>query len=102
MCIHAQFKTHTRNSQIEIQAKYAGYIDRQQIDIEKMRKHENTLLPDTLDYKQVTGLSNEVVQKLNHIKPATLAQAGRVSGVTPAALSLLLVHLKKHRAVHHV
>ncbi|MCW8409194.1 tRNA uridine-5-carboxymethylaminomethyl(34) synthesis enzyme MnmG [Legionella sp. PATHC035] len=85
------------SEQIEIQNKYAGYIDRQQQDIEKMRKHENTRLPESLDYRDVSGLSNEVIQKLTQIKPATLAQAGRISGVTPAALSLLLVHLKKQR-----
>jgi tRNA uridine 5-carboxymethylaminomethyl modification enzyme len=85
------------SEQIEIQNKYAGYIERQQQDIEKMRKQENTLLPESLDYKKVTGLSNEVIQKLNQIKPKTLAQANRISGVTPAALSLLLVHLKKQR-----
>lgn len=83
--------------QIEIQTKYAGYIERQQQDIEQLRKHENIQLPNSLDYQQVTGLSSEVIQKLNTIKPATLAQAGRISGVTPAALSLLLVHLKKNR-----
>lgn len=83
--------------QIEIQNKYAGYIDRQQQDIEKLRRYENTQLPDSLDYAQVTGLSSEVIQKLTKIKPTTLAQAGRISGVTPAALSLLLVHLKKSR-----
>lgn len=83
--------------QVEIQNKYAGYIDRQQQDIEKLKKHENTLLPASLDYNQVTGLSNEVMQKLIKIKPTSLAQAGRISGVTPAALSLLLVHLKKLR-----
>lgn len=83
--------------QIEIQNKYAGYIDRQQQDIEKLRKYENTQLPEHLEYHKVTGLSNEVMQKLAKIKPKTLAQAGRISGVTPAALSLLLVHLKKHR-----
>lgn len=85
------------SEQIEIQNKYAGYIDRQKQDIEKMRKHENTALPESLDYTQVTGLSNEVMQKLSKIKPTSLAQAGRISGVTPAALSLLLVHLKKLR-----
>jgi tRNA uridine 5-carboxymethylaminomethyl modification enzyme len=85
------------SEQIEIQNKYAGYIDRQQQDIEKMRKHENTPLPEALNYHEVTGLSNEVIQKLSKIKPTTLAQAGRISGVTPAALSLLLVHLKKQR-----
>ncbi|RUR27000.1 tRNA uridine-5-carboxymethylaminomethyl(34) synthesis enzyme MnmG [Legionella qingyii] len=85
------------SEQIEIQNKYAGYIDRQQQDIEKMRKQENTVLPESLDYSEVTGLSNEVIQKLTKIRPSTLAQAGRISGVTPAALSLLLVHLKKQR-----
>ncbi|WP_133140601.1 tRNA uridine-5-carboxymethylaminomethyl(34) synthesis enzyme MnmG [Legionella genomosp. 1] len=83
--------------QLDIQSKYAGYIERQQLEIERLRKHEATQLPASLDYAQVTGLSNEVVQKLAKIRPTTLAQAGRISGVTPAALSLLLVHLKKHR-----
>lgn len=82
--------------QVEIQTKYAGYIERQQQDIEKLSKHEKTVLPDTLDYNNVIGLSNEVIQKLSKIRPSSLAQAGRISGVTPAALSLLLVHLKKH------
>lgn len=81
--------------QLEVQTKYAGYIERQQVDIEKMRKQENTRLPEDLDYQQVLGLSAEAVQKLNQIKPASIAQAGRISGITPAALSLLLVHLKK-------
>lgn len=85
------------SEQVEIQNKYAGYIDRQLQDIEKMRKQENTVLPDLLDYTQVKGLSSEVIQKLMQIKPTTIAQAGRISGVTPAALSLLLVHLKKIR-----
>ena len=62
-----------------------------------MQKHENTQLPETLDYSQVSGLSSEVIQKLMSVKPATMAQAGRISGVTPAALSLLLVHLKRQR-----
>lgn len=84
--------------QVEIQNKYAGYIERQQLDIEKLRKSENTPLPEGLDYTRVTGLSSEVMQKLNRIQPTTLAQAGRISGVTPAALSLLLVHLKKTSA----
>lgn len=83
--------------QVEIQSKYAGYIERQQLEIDKLRKYENTPLPETLDYKNVIGLSSEVVQKLNRIKPASIAQAGRISGVTPAALSLLLVHLKKNQ-----
>lgn len=83
--------------QVEIQNKYAGYIERQQLEIDKLRKHEQTQLPASLNYHEVVGLSNEVIQKLNHIKPANIAQAGRISGVTPAALSLLLVHLKKQR-----
>lgn len=83
--------------QLEISSKYAGYIERQQSDIARLLKHENTPLPATLNYAQVSGLSNEVVQKLTQIRPLTLAQAGRISGITPAALSLLLVHLKKQR-----
>lgn len=83
--------------QVEIQSKYAGYIERQQFDIAKLRKSENIRLPETLDYHKVSGLSLEVIQKLTQIKPATIAQAGRISGITPAALSLLLVHLKKQR-----
>jgi len=83
--------------QVEIQSKYAGYIERQQLDIARLRKHEQTALPDAFDYSRVTGLSAEVIQKLTQIKPATIAQAGRISGITPAALSLLLVHLKKQR-----
>lgn len=85
--------------QVEIQSKYAGYIERQQLDIAKLRKYENTQIPEDLDYKQVPSLSAEVIQKLMHVKPTTIAQAGRISGVTPAALSLLLIHLKKHRAL---
>ena len=85
------------SEQIEIQNKYAGYIERQHQDIEKMRKQENTILPESLNYSEVTGLSNEAIQKLTKIRPATLAQAGRISGITPAALSLLLVHIKKQR-----
>jgi len=85
--------------QLDIQSKYAGYIERQQMDIDRLRKHEATPLPTDIDYAQVTGLSTEAIQKLNHIKPATFAQAGRISGITPAALSLLLVHLKRMRAM---
>lgn len=83
--------------QAEIQSKYAGYIDRQLLDIAKLQKHETTQLPKDFNYTIVSGLSAEVVQKLQQIKPKTLAQAGRISGVTPAALSLLLVQLKKQR-----
>lgn len=81
--------------QLEIQAKYHGYIQRQTAEIEKQKRHQSTALDLSLDYSQVTGLSNEVAQKLNEHKPATIGQASRISGVTPAAVSLLLVHLKK-------
>ncbi len=81
--------------QVEIQAKYQGYIDRQRDEIARAAQNENLALPDDLDYRQVRGLSIEVQQKLNQHKPATLAQAGRISGVTPASISLLLVHLKR-------
>ncbi|MFV8818900.1 tRNA uridine-5-carboxymethylaminomethyl(34) synthesis enzyme MnmG [Haliea sp. E17] len=81
--------------QVEIQAKYAGYIDRQQDEIERLRRHENTRLPEGFDYQQVDGLSNEVKQKLGAAQPETLARASRIPGVTPAAVSLLLIYLKK-------
>lgn len=83
--------------QVEIQNKYQGYIERQQMDIEKLAKNENIKIPENFDYTKVSGLSLEVVQKLNVVKPASLAQAKRISGITPAALSLLLVHLKKEK-----
>jgi tRNA uridine 5-carboxymethylaminomethyl modification enzyme len=83
--------------QMEILAKYAGYIDRQADEIEKLRAAETTALPVEFDYGQVKGLSNEVKQKLSEIRPQTLGQAGRIPGVTPAAISLLLIFLKKHR-----
>ena len=83
--------------QIEIQAKYEGYLSRQSEEIEKARRHEEKQIPDDMDYSQVSGLSNEVRQKLMAHKPQTLGQAGRISGVTPAAVSLLLVHLKKRQ-----
>lgn len=85
--------------QVEIQAKYAGYIDRQQEDIERLRRYENTRLPEDIDYASVGGLSNEVKQKLSEARPDTLARAGRVPGVTPAAISLLLIYLKKRGAL---
>jgi len=81
--------------QVEIQAKYAGYIERQREDIERLRRHEHTALPRDLDFRAVDGLSNEVKQKLSEARPDTLARAGRIPGVTPAAVSLLLVHLRK-------
>ena len=81
--------------QLEIQAKYHGYIERQQAEIEKHKKHESMNLSADFDYTQVTGLSNEVAQKLNEHKPSSIGQASRISGITPAAISLLLVYLKK-------
>lgn len=82
--------------QLEIQAKYHGYIERQQQEIEKHQRNETTRLDINFDYTQVRGLSNEVMQKLNEHKPATIGQASRISGVTAAAISLLLIYLKKH------
>ena len=83
------------SDQVEISIKYQGYIDRQAVEIARQEHNETFPLPELLDYTQVLGLSKEVQQKLNLHKPGTLGQAGRISGVTPAALSLLLVHLKK-------
>ena len=81
--------------QVEIQVKYEGYIARQQEEIERQQRNENTLLPLDLDYHQVSGLSNEVIAKLNDHKPTSIGQASRISGITPAAISILLVWLKK-------
>ena len=82
--------------QVEIQTKYEGYIARQKEEIERLRRYENTLIPDNLDYQVIDGLSNEVKQKLMDSRPQTLGRASRVPGVTPAAVSLLLVYMKKH------
>jgi tRNA uridine 5-carboxymethylaminomethyl modification enzyme len=84
--------------QVEISAKYDGYIQRQQEEIETMRRHENMPLPESLDIDAIGGLSNEVKQKLKEVRPETLAQASRISGVTPAAVSMLMIHIKKHNA----
>ncbi|OOE72534.1 tRNA uridine-5-carboxymethylaminomethyl(34) synthesis enzyme MnmG [Salinivibrio sp. ML290] len=83
------------SEQVEIQVKYAGYIDRQQDEIAKSQRHEHTTLPTDLDYEQIKGLSNEVKGKLADARPETVGKASRISGVTPAAISILLVHLKK-------
>jgi tRNA uridine 5-carboxymethylaminomethyl modification enzyme len=88
--------------QVEIAAKYAGYIDRQQDEIDRQLANENLRFPPELDYTQVRGLSKEVQSKLSAQRPDTLGQAGRISGVTPAAISLLLVHLKKGRLAEMV
>ncbi|MCA3867522.1 MAG: tRNA uridine-5-carboxymethylaminomethyl(34) synthesis enzyme MnmG, partial [Burkholderia sp.] len=75
--------------------KYQGYIERQASEIERNDANENTRLPDGIDYREVRGLSFEVSQKLNEFRPETIGQASRISGVTPAAISLLMVHLKR-------
>ena len=85
--------------QVEVQVKYEGYIARQQMEIDRLRRHEQTPLPIDLDYGDVGGLSNEVRQKLEAARPDTLARAGRIPGVTPAAVSQLLIHLKKREAL---
>ena len=81
--------------QVDVQAKYSGYIDRQHDEIERQRRSEETRLPESLDYAQVRGLSNEVRQKLAQQRPTTLGQAARIPGLTPAAISILLIHLKR-------
>jgi tRNA uridine 5-carboxymethylaminomethyl modification enzyme len=86
-------------AQIEVRAQYAGYIERQQDEIDRQRRNEDTRLPEDLDYLKLTGLSNEVRQKLSDARPTTVGQASRLAGVTPAAVSILLVHLKKRARV---
>ena len=83
------------SEQIEIQMKYEGYIGQQLQEIEKKKKHEETKIPEKFDYDFVKGLSNEVRQKFKEIKPTTIGQASRIPGVTPAAISLLIIYLKK-------
>jgi tRNA uridine 5-carboxymethylaminomethyl modification enzyme len=80
---------------LEVEAGYTGYIERAQAEIERTRSHEALPLPADLDYRALAGLSNEIRQKLGDARPATLGQAARVPGVTPAAVSILLVHLKR-------
>jgi tRNA uridine 5-carboxymethylaminomethyl modification enzyme len=82
-------------AQLEIQAKYHGYVSRQREEIERLGRYEGMALPLDLDYGEVRGLSIEVQQKLNQHRPETIGQASRVSGITPAAISLLLVHLRR-------
>ncbi len=81
--------------QVEIQAKYSGYLQRQKDEISKAQRYENNIIAEDFDYAQVRGLSNEAIQKLQDHRPQTVGQAGRISGITPASISLLLVHLKK-------
>ncbi|HSE13378.1 MAG TPA: tRNA uridine-5-carboxymethylaminomethyl(34) synthesis enzyme MnmG, partial [Rudaea sp.] len=82
--------------QVEIGVKYSGYLARQNDEIERQRRHEETAIPPDFDYAGLSGLSAEVLQKLQRSRPQTVGQAQRISGVTPAAISLLLVHLKRH------
>jgi tRNA uridine 5-carboxymethylaminomethyl modification enzyme len=84
--------------QVEIQAKYAGYIDRQQTEIDRALRYDHLRMPEIIDYTGVPGLSNEVSEKLKKQRPETLGQASRIPGMTPAAISLLLVYLKKKSA----
>lgn len=84
------------SEQLEIQIKYAGYINRQLDEIDKKKKHELTLIPVDFNFSQISGLSNEVIAKLSDARPETIGKASRISGITPAAISLLLVYLKKH------
>ena len=83
--------------QVEIQAKYAGYLVRQHDEIERQRRHQEQTLPANFDYNAVRGLSNEVCEKLDSVRPQTIGQAARIPGVTPAAVSLLLIHIKKYQ-----
>jgi tRNA uridine 5-carboxymethylaminomethyl modification enzyme len=85
--------------QVEIQIKYQGYIDRQLLEIAKQQKHENSVIPKDFDYASISGLSNEVVAKLEDARPGTVGQAARISGITHAAISMILVYLKKHGAL---
>ncbi len=88
--------------QVDVQAKYRGYIDRQHEEIERQRRHEDTRIPDGLDYASVRGLSNEVRQRLTEHRPLTLGHAARIPGITPAAVSLLLIHLKRRELLDPV
>ena len=83
------------SEQVQVGVKYAGYIERQQDEVNRLQRYQDAMLSIDFDYSAVGGLSNEVKQKLAAAKPETLAQAGRIPGVTPAAISLLLVYLKK-------
>tara|TARA_B110000908_G_scaffold151145_1_gene185666 strand:- start:374 stop:985 length:612 start_codon:yes stop_codon:yes gene_type:complete len=87
----------TIGEQIEIGVKYAGYIDRQKEDVERLKRSESTVIPVDFNYRGIHGLSNEATAKLEDIRPENLGMASRIQGVTPAALSLLLIYLKKHK-----
>ncbi|MGB0495432.1 MAG: tRNA uridine-5-carboxymethylaminomethyl(34) synthesis enzyme MnmG [Kangiellaceae bacterium] len=93
--VSSQPQSEEVQEQVEIQAKYSGYIERQKLEIERNKKQQNQAIPHDLDYAQIGGLSAEILQKLESVKPETIGQAGRISGVTPAAISMLLITLKK-------
>jgi tRNA uridine 5-carboxymethylaminomethyl modification enzyme len=84
--------------QVEIQLKYQGYIDRQTEEIAKLKKQEKTALPEDFNYQDMQGLSNELKQKLKLVKPRNIGRASRIPGMTPAAISLLLIYLKKQKS----
>jgi tRNA uridine 5-carboxymethylaminomethyl modification enzyme len=84
--------------QVAIQTRYAGYVERQRDEVARARRQEETTLPADFDFSNVRGLSNEVRQKFEQVRPQTIGQASRIPGVTPAAISLLLVHLKKRKS----
>lgn len=86
--------------QVEIQAKYAGYIEKQSLEIQRALKSENTQIPEDFEYKGIPGLSSELVGKLTHTRPATIGMASRIPGMTPAAVSLLLIYVKKHGKIN--
>ena len=100
--LNSDFAVTANGEQIEIGVKYAGYIDRQAVEIGQMQKLEHTAIPDDMDYRGISGLSNEIVQKLDKVRPATLAQASRISGVTPAAVQLLAMTIKKLKKTRDV
>ena len=85
--------------QVEVHLKYQGYIDRQSEEIARMKRQEDTRLPEDLDYETMQGLSNELKQKLIKARPENIGRASRIPGMTPAALSLILVYLKKHKSI---
>jgi tRNA uridine 5-carboxymethylaminomethyl modification enzyme len=80
---------------LDVDRKYAGYLARQDAEVERLERHESTEFPATFDFQQVRGLSSEIRERLEEVRPRTLGQAGRIPGLTPVAISLLLVHLKK-------
>ena len=94
-CTYILWILEQAQKQVEIQIKYDGYINHQNDEINKHQKNENTYLPLNFDYNNIPGLSKEVVMKLNDFKPETIGKASRISGITPASISILLVHLKR-------